>query len=336
MERLKYVDVAKGLLIILLLVHHVPSTSIRIGITNQAVYDAQALGNLFVSFFMPCFFVLTGYCTNYNKSFYTFLIGSIKGVVLPALFFTAVFCGLWHIDRWAVFARRILIYGGDYWFLSSLFLARILYWAINRYCNKTGVLIISVFSFCLGFLLRQLPKEYEVWYFVHALFLMPYMSLGHYLRSENIDMKRLKWAIPVFVISFAITILLSFYGILHKDSSFDVPAITYSFMNLDYSTIVPLVLLSIFGSLTLIYLSMKISASTFLEYVGRNSLVIYCAHIMILYHYVALPIYRAFASDDYWINILLLITCFLVILGVTCILVWFMNLKYLRCLIGKF
>lgn len=83
-ERLTYIDVAKGLLMVLVVFHHVDGNATKYGIINSAVDDIHAFSNIFVSFFMPCFFIITGYCSNFTKPFVRFLLGSIKGIMLPA------------------------------------------------------------------------------------------------------------------------------------------------------------------------------------------------------------------------------------------------------------
>ena len=43
-------------------------------------------------------------------------------------------------------AKEIILYGGQYWFLTSLFLARIIYWLISKYLNKPRFAHYSIFT----------------------------------------------------------------------------------------------------------------------------------------------------------------------------------------------
>lgn len=58
-ERLHYIDVAKGLLILMVAYGHIYGNTS--GIDNVGVDYIHQSVNLFVSFYMPCFFVITGY-----------------------------------------------------------------------------------------------------------------------------------------------------------------------------------------------------------------------------------------------------------------------------------
>ncbi len=339
-ERLTYIDVAKGLLMVLVVFHHVDGNATLNGITSPAVDDIHAISNLFVSFFIPCFFIITGYCSNFTKPFKEFIIGSFKSILLPAFFFTFLFSGFWHIHTWSLssFAKQIIIYGGDYWFLTALFLSRVIYWIVSRYCRGALNYIIVFSSFIVGFLLCHVSFTYEYWYFIHVLLLMPFLALGNYLRMGSIKIKMDSvFSIPLYIIILALTILLFRLGILQKDSYFDVPAITYTFINLNYTTLLPLVLLIISGYFAIIQLSKRIRSNRILEYIGKNSLVIYCVHNLTLFLSIRF-IYKVGGAiiDSYLLNIVFLISSFLVTIVISCFVAWIMNFKYVRLLIGKF
>lgn len=73
-ERLHWVDVAKGLLIILLLVHHFSSATRRTGISSDQFWFVTCWQIIYTCFFMQAFFFLSGYCSNFShpvKLFFT-------------------------------------------------------------------------------------------------------------------------------------------------------------------------------------------------------------------------------------------------------------------------
>lgn len=126
-ERLHYLDVAKGLLMLLVIIHH---TFIY---NNESLKDCDIdlimpIQNFWVSFFMPAFFVITGYCTNFNRKFGDYVWRNFKSIMIPAWFFTIFsLMKLPQIDI-ADAARSILLYGSGWWFLSALFFSKIIYW----------------------------------------------------------------------------------------------------------------------------------------------------------------------------------------------------------------
>lgn len=92
-------------------------------------------------------------------------------------------------------------------------------------------------------------------------------------------------------------------------------------------------MLSITGSLFVIWIAKRVKSNIFLEYIGRNSIIIYCLHISVLgCIYILEKRFTDIANYCDWISFgNLLITIF--VLSCFCYL---LNLKYLRLLIGKF
>lgn len=338
-ERLHYIDIAKGLLILMVVYGHIDGTATELGFVNRAIEDIHRSVNIFVSFYMSCFFVITGYCTNFKKSFPDFLISSIKSIILPAFVFSFVLSGAWNIsnpDAFIAFCKKFIMYGGDYWFLSALFLARLLFWVIERY-PMTYVGIICSISFILGFVLSLLPHEYEYWWFVHSLCLMPYLFIGKIIKEKNIfDRRKILITSLAYFFIFIVTVILSREGFLRKDCFFDVPGVTQGFININFTMFLPLVILSLIGSVAVLGVSRIISTNTVLEFLGKNSLVIYCVQGVVLHKIIAyISIFGAFESD-YWATLLLLLLSFILSVIVCSLISWIMNMKYIRYLLGKF
>ena len=63
-ERIHYIDVAKGLLIILVILHHFPQLMDQYGVSNPFLQFLDSASDYYNAFFMPTFFIITGYCTN--------------------------------------------------------------------------------------------------------------------------------------------------------------------------------------------------------------------------------------------------------------------------------
>ena len=128
-ERLHWIDVAKGLLILLVVYGHLYAWTRKLN-PEAADILLQSL-NFFLSFYMPAFFVITGYCSNFKKPFLDFFFSSFKTILLPGLtfaLFDAVISFDVNIQRLYRIAKDFILYGGQYWFLSALFMGRIIYY----------------------------------------------------------------------------------------------------------------------------------------------------------------------------------------------------------------
>ena len=342
-ERLHYMDIAKGILILLVVWGHIDGTAFALGYDNKVIDDIHRTINIYVAFYMPCFFVITGFCSDFNKSLDKFIISSLKSILLPAFIFSFIFSGAWDLFKLSNasnFLRNFVLFGGNYWFLSALFISRILYWFINR-CSATLVTILCIVSFIVGYYLSRIPYEYEYWWYVHVLCMLPYLGLGQYLRHYNLrfDYKKIfPYSLLVYVSSLITTVFLTREGLLQKDCFFDVPGVTLGFINLNSNMFFPLLILSITGSLSLIGLCCHINTNIWLEYIGKNSLIIYCVHGIILNKSMAL-ISKWGGADfghDYLLTLSLLILSFITSVIICIAISWIMNRKYLRYLLGKF
>lgn len=205
--------------------------------------------------------------------------------MIPSVFFSFICSGVWHSpEKILVVIKQFILFGGGYWFLSALFFARLCFWFLYR-CPQYIINVICVIAFLSVFYLSKLPIDKEYWWFIHAIGLMPYLWLGHFFKNITYHYDILntnKYPIIIYVLAFVVTVILSRNGFTEKECFFDVPGVTQGFININYSMILPLAILSISGSFALIEISKKIKSSRILEFIGRNSLVFYCAHIIVL------------------------------------------------------
>lgn len=74
-ERLHWVDVSKGILILLLLLHHFSSAKRVLGIDGDYFTFITCWQQVYTAFFMQAFMIMSGYCSNFNKSSRKFLGG---------------------------------------------------------------------------------------------------------------------------------------------------------------------------------------------------------------------------------------------------------------------
>lgn len=152
-EREPWMDIAKGITIILMVLGH---TSI------------PDIGSRFIwSFHMPLFFIASGWMTNWGKySFCEFFLKKAKSIILPFLVYSAIvllifenmmFCEEGKVMQW-------LSHGwGGYalWFIPVLFLAsvigRLIYMMHNKYLRYGATFVLVVLGCIFSYLHLHLP-----------------------------------------------------------------------------------------------------------------------------------------------------------------------------------
>ena len=73
----------KGALIILLVFAHFRSALNRTDFKNDYFEYVYGWNSIFTCFYMPAFFLISGYCSNFRKDPKTFLKSLLKSLVLP-------------------------------------------------------------------------------------------------------------------------------------------------------------------------------------------------------------------------------------------------------------
>ncbi len=144
-QRETWIDIAKGILIVFVIYGHATQNSI--------------IKNLFSSFYMPCFFILSGWLMKKEDDIAKFIRKKIKGVILPYIFFSLIwilFCFVKsfiiesNFNIYRAFLSIIIPYSGspggnvyNLWFLPCLFLSQILV-ALFVYKNTFYKIIIGI------------------------------------------------------------------------------------------------------------------------------------------------------------------------------------------------
>lgn len=331
-ERLHYIDVAKGLLILMVVYGHIYGVSKGADIDEASVEWIRQSINLFVSFYMPCFFVITGFCSNFKKPFLTVFVQSFKTIVLPGIFFTAILT-VRHLNYESIFSlvKSIVLHGGAYWFLSSLFFARILYWFVfNKIVKKNNQNGVCIVVFLVGFIISRIYEGPQPWYFIHTLLLMPFLHIGQLLKKY--ELKLVKYIAILFGIVLFSTITLSHIGVLEIEYYYHVPGVSFKLLNMNFTMLIPFVLLSISGCMLCLGISKIINSNRVLEYLEKNSLVIYCTHTFIMGCILSrICVWGAQIPIS-----LLLVLAYVLTVIICCIVAYILNLRYFRIFLGKF
>lgn len=269
-DRIHYYDIARGLLIIMVVFYH---TMLRVDIPLAThVWNQFA----FISFFMAGFFLITGLVTNFSRdNWLQFIWKKFKGIIIPTM--TFLFIQNWlpfFFDSSAIpqdFGFPIDFFQGKMpWFISALFFSLIINYALIRYVKKKPYIIFL--SFVLYFLggvfhaLGVIKYENEDVYCVdHILVMNIFLTIGYMLR----DVKLRWWHLIITIPLFESVVLSTNY------LPFGIPYVTGGNLYVDYISMIPFLIMAFCGSLTLLILCKLLKDNSVLEYVGKHSLGIY-------------------------------------------------------------
>lgn len=92
-QRDSSIDVLKGILILLVVLNHISGVARKVGVEDMTIDVLHVLRDLYVPFFMPAFFIVTGMCSSFSKPFSSFLITNLKTLIFPSIILTSLMSG---------------------------------------------------------------------------------------------------------------------------------------------------------------------------------------------------------------------------------------------------
>lgn len=273
-QRIDYIDVAKGILILIVILYHSGFDTDNDFISLFRIKTAFFYSGWFIS----SFFIITGYCSNFDKQFKPFFFNNLKTLIWPAVIGTSFICTLRAIVTFdtnplITFIHNIPI-GGFNWFLTALFFSKLIYWFVIHITNNIWVQCFIILTFSLiGVYSNDINLFGGNWiHYRHFLYMTIFLFLGQVTRTKKPNIQ-----IPLYVgIAAAFVILLMLktigdrFALAGKVMQFNTPLIPYH------------LLFSIAGIVFIIFLAQLFENSKFLQYVGRNSLAFYIIHILSL------------------------------------------------------
>ena len=301
-KRIDYIDLAKGLCILLVVFHHMAS-----------YYNWDyPLWTTLQSFRMPLYYFLSGLFFKEYGGGVDFFKRKTNKLLIPFLFFyllssiplTIVVQHRDYIDALIAFSNGWDFENGRIWFLLSLFeINLIFYFLFILFKNCQWLLFLSVFT--IG-ILGLMISPYEIKYrcFLDSSFTaLPFFYLGYVLhRKTNFLDKKLKiWQDFIFII-FSISFLMFF------SSKQDFGQNVYS----NYYLVYPCGIIGIF---MVFVVSKRLSSLPFVSYIGRYSIIVLCTHMVVmkvLRHLMRLTIIDE--SYTMWMNLILTILSMLIII----------------------
>ena len=292
-KRIEYIDIAKGIGIILMVLGHIPAFSNNYKFAYKLIY----------SFHMPLFFIISGFlfkCKNEQNQHIVpgkeYLIKKIRTLLVPYfLFGIPLFlpiCLYRDSLDFTTCLKQLLFYPDEIdnlaaplWFLQALFFTEIIYFFINRYFSKIfKVIMILFWAFFANYnrvdFLIRLPFCLNA-SFVGLLFFQIGVFVRHLEQTNNIMQKllNLNFIKIVFVFLFLCVLVL-----LNSQTE----------MRLYLYGIVPLFYLNaILGYILIINVSkiiFKLSTANkqqqlinVLKNIGKNGILFVCLNTILIY-----------------------------------------------------
>ncbi|WP_321518090.1 acyltransferase family protein [uncultured Bacteroides sp.] len=231
-QRINYIDLAKGICILLIILHHIQSP-----INQTEGY------RMLTCFRVPLYFVLSGLFFKKYSGFINFILRKVNKLVVPFIFFLTltylIFSCLWgisgHINYITMMPQRIaegfltktIYINIPLWFLVSLFETSVMFYLIISLADKlplnkwykegiiAGICLLTGFT---GYYLQSFHINLPLW-IDSSMACLPFYYTGYFLRKETsvlMPNKADKY-IPILLILFAVLVYF-LAGPLHKIS----------------------------------------------------------------------------------------------------------------------
>lgn len=199
-QRIEFIDLAKGLCILLVVSWHVD--------TNNLLYCNDTIENFFKAFRMPLYFILSGVFLSIKGIYFNFFQKKINKIIIPFIFFvtlTNIFFWIgkdllggyekgWFSGEFQWMSPLIFCYeefpstfnNQPIWFLPCLFNAYMIYMLIDKLAKDkiitklTLTIIISLSAYILSQQKINLP-----FYIDSAMAATLYLLIGEMLRKNS-------------------------------------------------------------------------------------------------------------------------------------------------------
>ena len=279
-KRLEYIDITKGLLVLFVILGHLLAALYKELQSDSFLSAALSVKDfLWVPYYMPAFFIITGYCSNFDKPFKQFLIANIKSIKLPAVIFGIIYMGGHMINHHefhvSTFTEMVLcspIHCG-YWFLDTMFIIKMLHWGGQKCTNNHYVQFTAgiAFAFLGAYFINTSFLSVDYFSICHSLLLYWTIPFGQIIKKEvEIESKVAILSMLGYIVTYMVVTVLAY-----------VPSVT-SKVTISLSLVPVNMILSICGTITVLALCKYISRHNILEYCGVNSLIFYCVHLIAL------------------------------------------------------
>ena len=278
LEREKWIDVSKGILIILVVIgHSIPGP----------YSDLNNIIDYIYLFNMPAFFIISGYLyKDKDEPIGKLILRKIKRLLIPYISYLLIINVpiiitsyiktkdvnnlINNIKHMFLGGQYLNQYSGVLWFLTCLFFTEIFFIISSKFYKKTCIRIICIILFytlahieAWFFRGERLPLALDI-----SLITIMYFSIGFYLRKMLVQRK-------MFFIAIFIS-LTSLMLIKNGNITYGLELWGHSYTNYILDFIIPTSM-----SIVVFNISKHLENNKLLQELGKNSIVIMCLHISI-------------------------------------------------------
>ena len=238
MKRLPWIDVLKGLGIILVVVGHI-------------TYNQLLVKTIFM-FHMPLFFLIGGWLHSTELSQGKFLKAKARSLLVPYLIFLVI---LWPLELVVDFPDQVwsgawimndvikpILVGGPlltgfasvFWFVTCYFLTQqLIHFLLRRYTMRQCALICSLMLVCAYVNSLLLSQWWLPWSANAVLIAAPIYFIGYWARSRDAAHKvatNVTGFAPVFAVVALTAVAMNVFGIRNsfdiKNADYGIPLVT--------------------------------------------------------------------------------------------------------------
>lgn len=269
--RLEYVDLAKGICIILVVIMH--------GIPSSSFYPLELLR-------MPLYFMLSGMFFKCYDSFGIFLSKKVNNLILPLLLFDLIyliFNNLYSFDF--RLSEYFMVFNGvvhnvPLWFLVALAMISVIYYFTYRLTFKLRLIALFLFPILSLYLIHD-NNIHLSYYISESLWGLPFFVFGNSLASTPVILNSHNDG-HIAILS-SIILLLIFSVISYYDISYAKPCVDIEIESLVINPI-SYYLLCFIIVITFLNICKYIKWLPIISYCGRYSIIILGMHYIYLEH----------------------------------------------------
>ncbi len=328
--RITYFDVTKGILILFVLVQHYSSAMRMLQLCTDFDTFYTIWHPAFLMFIMPCFFLISGYCSDFSCSCKTFFLKIVKRLVVPYVVFQLVNCFLFMVVVMQDFSFTSffsLVSHSPYtslWFLIALTFSKIVVCCLKKLFGTNMAIVITLVLLILGVVANQYEIFDNILCFKNSLISCFFVAVGIFLR-ENMKCyeKALYYGTCLYV-----PLMLVLIG-LHLPK----PSLT-AFIDVNLKTVPLFIVMSLSGSLSILYFSRFIEKNKVLSFWGRNSLVVYGLHFIPLFCLIRY-FFQMLRPTTLPVFVFMLLVVYICELLLCKVLIRLINTENMRWIIGK-